>query len=117
MSNNDELTQERFWEILSAIPEPEPASYRLYYDSQGLPLFYSMEAVPGTYIEITKEQFVASATNVRVRDGKLVEVKWVTTEVLAPSDTGTPCHPDNIAIVVDIDREHQRWSKRTYEQN
>jgi hypothetical protein len=36
---------------------------------------------------------------------------------LSPSDTGTPCHPDNVAIVVSETEPHQRWSIKTYETN
>ena len=117
MSNQDLLTEERFWAILAAMPEPVPAFYRLYHDDRGQPLFYSMEDVPGTYVEITQEQFAAAATNIRVRDGKLVTVTWITTEKLVPQNSGTPCHHDNVAIVVQPDQPHQCWSKKTYEQN
>jgi len=111
------MTPEEFWSILHAIPEPQPVSYLLYHDDQGLPLFYSMEAVPGTYIEIDQETFARGSMNVRVRDGKLVEVAWSITRKLVPGNRGTPCHPDNVAVVVAEDRPHTRWSKQTYESN
>jgi hypothetical protein len=109
------MTPEEFWSILHAMPEPQPVSYLLYHDDQGHPLFYSMEAVPGTYIEIDQVTFARGAMNVRVREGRLIEVTWATTTKLVPGHSGTPCHPDNVAVVVDEGQPHTRWSKRTVE--
>jgi hypothetical protein len=111
------MTPEDFWSILHSMPEPQPVFYRLYYNDQGQPLFYSMEDRPGTYIEIDQETFARSASNVRVRDGKLVEVTWATTTKLVPGNSGSPCHPDNVAVIVAEDQPHTRWSKQTYESN
>ena len=107
---------DEFWSILHAMPEPRPVFYRLYH-LDGVPLFYSMEDLPGTYIEIDAETFSRSPMHVRVRDGRLVESVWRITTRLVPSDTGTACHPDNVAIVVAETEPHQRWSKQTYETN
>lgn len=111
------MTPEDFWSILHSMPEPQPVFYRLYYDDQGQPLFYSMEDRSGTYIEIDQETFARSASNVRVRDGRLVEITWATTTKLVPGDSGSPCHPDNVAVIVTVDQPHTRWSKKTYESN
>lgn len=115
MSNQQPITEDEFWAILAAMPEPKEPFFRLYHDDQGLPLFYSMEDLPGTYIELTQQQYAENATNVRVRDGKLVPVTWTTTQRLEPGDTGTPCHPDDVSVVVDADQPHQLWGKQTYE--
>ena len=111
------MTPEEFWSILHNMPEPKPVSYRLYHDADGIPLFYSMEDQPGTYIEIDQETFARSASNVRVRDGKLVEIAWQTTFKLVPGNSGSPCHPDNVAVIVAEDQPHTKWSKQTYESN
>jgi hypothetical protein len=111
------MTPEEFWYILHNMPEPKPLFYRLYHDDQGRPLFYSMANEPGTYIEIDQEIFARSSMNVRVRDGKLVEVTWATTTKLVPGNSGSPCHPDNVAVIVAEDQPHTKWSKQTYESN
>jgi len=73
-----------------------------------------MEELPGTYIDVDAETYARSPRNVRVRDGRLIELKPVVRR-LAPADTGTPCYPDNVAIVVPESEPHQRWSMKTYE--
>lgn len=111
------MTPEEFWSILHNMPEAKPVFYRLYYDADGMPLFYSMEDRPGTYIEIDQATFARGATNVRVRDGRLIEITWATTTKLVPGNSGSPCHPDNVAVIVAEDQLHIRWSKKTYETN
>jgi hypothetical protein len=111
------MTPEELIKMFQAIPEPPSPFFRLYYDNDGQPLFYSMEDRPGTYIEISQEQYHRNVSNVRVRDGRLVEVTWATTTKLVPGNSGTPCHPDNVAVVVAENQPHIRWSKKTYESN
>lgn len=111
------MTEDEFLKIWLSVPEAKPVFYRLYHDERGTPLFYSMEDVPGTYIEIDQPTFAQNRFDVRVRDGKLVTVTWRTSSKLVPSDTGTPCHPKDVTIVVDQAEPHIKWSKRTYEGN
>lgn len=115
--SNQPLTEEQFWAALSAMPPPQPVFFRLYHDEQGRVLFYSMEDLPGTYIEIDAETFARQRTNMRVKDGKLVEIAWTTSAKLIPGDTGTPCDPNDVSIVVSDQQPNTKWSKRTYESN
>ena len=108
------MDAEEFWAILHAMPEPRPVFWRLYYNAAGEPITYSMEDLPGTYIDVDAETFARSPRNVRVQAGRLIELKSAVRR-LVPTDTGTPCHPDNVAIVVDETKPHQRWSMKTHE--
>jgi hypothetical protein len=113
--NNNEIFEE-FWNNY-VWPESVPVFYRLYYNDAGEPVVYSMEDLPGKYIEITSEQFAASNPHVRVREGKLVLLQFARTSKLIPSDSGTPCDPYNITIVVDENQNSQRWNLKHYENN
>lgn len=111
------MTPEDLQKLFRDAPEPLAPFFRLYHDAEGKPLFYSMAHEPGTYIELTPEEYHRGSSNVRVRDGKLVEVTWRTTVKLVPGDSGTHCHPDNVAVIVAEDQPHIKWSKQTYESN
>jgi len=110
------MTEQEFWDILFDAPEPKPVFFRLYYNSAGVPLFYSMEDVPGTYIEIDADTYARSSMTVRVRDGKIVEISCRPTYKLTPSDTGTKCNVHDVAVVTD-GRDAVLWTKKTYETN
>jgi len=111
------MTPEQLQQLFQAIPEPPPPFFRLYHDAEGKPLFYSMAHEPGTYIELTPEEYHCGASNVRVRYGRLVQVTWATTTKLVPGNSGTTCHPDNVAVIVTESQPHTKWSKQTYESN
>lgn len=106
------MTPDEFFGALENMTQPKPVFYRLYHEGER-PLFYSMEDLPGTYIEITAEQYTRNDSNVRIRNGKLVPVTWQTAEKLTPSDSGTMCHNRDVAIVVKENGTY--WSKQTYE--
>jgi hypothetical protein len=103
--------------ILQGMPEPAPVFYRLYHDADGGPLFYSMEDVPGTYINIGLETYLKNSMRVKVVDGKLIEFGWKVTNKLIPSTDGTACDTRDIAVVVGLDTPNTKWSKKTYESN
>jgi hypothetical protein len=108
------------WEELLAcyenLPEPKPVFYRLYYDDQGRPITYSMEDLPGNYIEVDRETYVQGSTSVRVVKGRLIWLTLRHSEKLRPNEYGTPCHPQDVAIVDPTSTTF--WSKHFYgEQN
>jgi len=116
IKRGSELTPDEFWAILHAMPEPMPVFFRLYYNEDGAPIHYTMEDLPGTYIDIDAKTYATASLNVRVQDGKLIQLaNKIITKKLVPSATGTPCHPDNVAIVVSESQPHQRWKLKTYE--
>jgi hypothetical protein len=113
------VTEQEFLDFWKNIewPEIKPVYYRLYHDDFGQPLFYSHEDQPGKYIDITPEQFALRDLQVRVVDGKLKPRRRPVPPKLVPSDTGTPCCPNDIAVVVNDQQEHQRWKLKQYEQD
>ena len=106
------MTPEEFWDILHSMPEPLPVFWRLYYNNQGQPVCYSMEDLPGNYIDIDAETFGLAPHNVRVVDGKLKYITTRTSEKIVPSTAGTLCHPQSVAVVVT--QHGTPWSKQTY---
>jgi hypothetical protein len=109
------MTPEEFWQILHDAPDPSPIFYRLYHDDHGVPLFYSMQDLPGTYIDIDQETYSRSVSNVRVKNGQLVQLTWTTASKLTPAELGTLCHVNDVSIVVPTQGQH--WKKKTYESN
>lgn len=103
------MTEEEFWAALAPTPELTPPSYRLYYGEQGEPLFYSMEDLPGKYVIVDHSTYTNPPTHVRVVDGVLTVLKTTTVLKLQPSDTGTPCHIQNVSIIVDEAHPNKKW--------
>ena len=102
------MTDEEFWAALTPIADPVYI-YRLYHDDNGVPLFYSMEDLPGKYVELDQQTFANMPSNVRVVDGKLAYLKSSVALKLQPSNTGTPCHPQNVSVVVSETQAHIKW--------
>ena len=109
------ITDQEFWAALSNMPEPKPVSWRLYYDDQGAPVCYSMEDLAGNYIDVDAETYALAPANVRVVDGKIRYISTATTAKLMPGSTGVCCDPRDVAVVVDQQQPHQKWSRKTYE--
>lgn len=107
------MIEEEFWRILHDVPPQQPIFFRLYYDEQGFPVTYSMEDLPGNYIEIDATTFAAGPLNVRVRNGKLVEIVTTRSQKLIPGMPGTQCHVNDVSVVVNA--QGTIWGKKIYE--
>lgn len=103
-----------FWRSISW-PEPQPVYYRLYYNDSGAPLFYSQQDLPGKYIDITPEQYVQHDMSVQVVNGTLKRRPPPPPPKLVPGESGTPCHPNDVSIVVESHQPNQQWKLRVYE--
>ena len=92
-------------------PEPHPVSYRLYYDDHGNPVIYSMEDLPGNYIEIDPQIYAVGSFRVRVVDQKLIHVRpKIQVKKLQPdTETGTPCSTFDVCVVVREQQPHTKW--------
>ena len=114
-----DMTEEEFWSILKDVTEPNPIFYRLYYNDDGSPIIYSMEVLPGNYIEVDPSTYALAPFNVRVINDKLTYIKpAVTVKQLQPNDsTGTTCDPRDICVVVDTDQTHTKWTMVNNELN
>jgi hypothetical protein len=111
-------TTDNFWEAFKnwEVPETKPALFRLYYNDQGRPLFYSMEEFPGNYIDVDRETYVLGSMNVKVVDNKLIKLQTHYYTKLVPSDTGTACDPRDVCVVVDS-TPNTKWSLKTNDPN
>lgn len=110
------MTEEEFWKILLDVPPPKPIFYRAYYNNEGWVECYTMEDLPGNYIEIDQQTYTISP-RARVINGKLITIKPTgLISKLVPSNTGTTCHVNDVCIVVDCET-NTKWSLKHSEIN
>ena len=112
-------TTKNFLEVFNNLEPliPPVIFWRLYYDDRGHPLFYTQEDKPGNYINVTPEQYQRASMRVRVRDSQLIELNTNLIKKKVPADTGTPCYPTDVSIVVSQEQPHQCWRIATNESN
>jgi hypothetical protein len=116
MSNE---TTDNFWAAFGQVPDLVPVKifYRLYYNDRGCPLFYSMEDIPGNYIDIDQEIYAESPSQVRVVNGQLIRITSSATTKLVPGVTGTACDSRDVCVIVSETQPHTKWNLKTYEPN
>lgn len=115
MENNDDIFV-KF--MLQHKWRPAPLLYfRLYYDDQGCPVKYSRKNEPGTYIDVTPQEFNLASRRVRVRDGKLWHLPSPRPAKLVPGDTGTRCHEQDVTLICKDNNSGKFWRLKVYDQN
>lgn len=99
--------------------EPVPVSYRLYHDDQGHPMYYTMEDLPGSYIEVDQATYILGSHHVRVLDGKLkiLPRKTSVTKLMPDAESGIACDPRDICVIVSEHQPNQRWRLSTDDQD
>lgn len=111
-------TTENFLRVMAEYkwPDPQPIFYRLYYNDDGSVKCYTMEDLPGNYIEIDQTTYAESLPNVRVVDNQIqILSQAATIKKLQPSNQGTPCDPGDVCVVVGIEQPHTFWNIKTHE--
>jgi hypothetical protein len=118
MSNE---TTENFLKVMSEFEWPVslPVSYRLYYNDDGTLKCYTMEDLPGKYIEIDREDYILHRSNVRIVDEKLIIIApiQIIQKLQIDLHNGTPCDPRDVCIVTDTVLSHKKWKLITNEIN
>jgi hypothetical protein len=108
------MTEQEFWEILLDVPTPRPIFYRAYYNNEGWVECYTMEDLPGKYVDVDQPTYVASPY-ARVINGKLTVIKPASSIAkLVPSMSGTSCDPRDICVVSNA-QQNIKWSLKNNE--
>ena len=89
------------------------SQYRLYYNSDGTPRFYSMEEHDIPFIEVDLQTFEIGRYDIVVVKGK---IKSLTDNVISrlvpvtePTLTSKRCDPTDVTIIVDKSQQHILW--------
>jgi hypothetical protein len=106
-----------FWQQVEPLLNPvQPAKifYRVYYDDNGQVLFYSMQDLPGNYLDIDIEDYRLADGNAVVQHGKLIYPRRIIGHKLVPNSEGIPCHRDSVMVVTNAP-QNQKWKLKYYE--
>ena len=86
------------------------SKYKLYYNDDGSPLYYSMEDLPGQFIYVDQNIYQCSRYDVKIVYGKLKSLnessifKYV--KVDSESSTTVRTDPTDITLIVDSECDH-----------
>ena len=107
-------TTDNFWKFWNNFTwrEPEPVIYRCYYKEDGTPDFYTMEDLPGNWVEVSQEIYINCPLHGRVIDGKLVlfEPKTTVRKLRPVMAGGVACDRRDVCVIVDPTDSNLMWS-------
>ena len=98
-------------EGIDFVPPIVDELYRLYYDNNGLPLFYSTEDLEGDYITVSKEDHNLGRYDVTVVNGCVLYPTEYIYQKLTPQSNGTACIDSDVSII----GNGTIWSLKRYE--
>ena len=103
--------------IIFDTPKIEPPEFRLYYDKEGNLICYTCDKIEGNYLVIDALTFAAARPDVKVVDGKIVNLSTgFVISKLKPSNKGTACLTEDISIIAnDENKNIQKWKLDLYE--
>jgi len=111
-------TTDNFWQVWNSFtwPDPQPVTYRCYYLDDGTVDFYTMEDLPGNYIEVEQQIYVLAPKPAIVINGVLkLTNPTVTVQKLSPAEHGTQCHQQDVSVIVSQNGTY--WNYQTNEVN
>ena len=86
--------------------------YRLYYDEDGNPLFYTTEKPNGEYIVVDKQDYINARYDIKIVNNTIIRPKNYIYNKLVPSETGTTTSSDDVSIISDTG---QKWNLKRYQ--
>jgi hypothetical protein len=104
--------------ILFETPKVEPPEFRLYYDDSGNLICYSCEKLEGNYIVIDHATYVVARPDVKVVDGKIVNIanRFVIAKIKPSDNEGIKCLKEDASIIAnDKSKNVQKWRLDVYE--
>ena len=112
-------TTDNFWQAFNAWqPDPpKPVFYRLYYNDNGNPITYTMEDLPGNYIDVDRITYLTSSMNVKVINGQMIKIETRKFDKLVPAVTGISCSTHDVCVIVNPTQPNTKWSLNTNETN
>ena len=107
-----------FWQAVSDfVPTVTTVEYRLYYDNQGVPLYYSCEHLPGNYIVVSAEVYAQGRYDCKIVDGTIKYPIQIKSAKLVPSTKGTSCYVKDVSIISNTETDAQHWKLKIYEKD
>lgn len=109
-----------FWQGLEEFNQQKTKSteieFRLYYDEDGHPLFYTTENVNGNYIKVDQDTYnLGDYQNIKIVNGQILQRSPIDSNKLILSESeGTCCHKNDITLIDDT-KIGQYWKIKTHE--
>jgi hypothetical protein len=90
--------------------------YRLYYNDDGIPLFYSMEELEGKFIFVELPVFESSRYDIKIVDGKIRSLNDTVSKyhlVSVKTKTTVMCDQDDISILNIKKKSYKLWDYKS----